>query len=100
MEILILKKCKVKKETKIELLTKVLDNSYGLCPAPMQAQEALDYLYAYLLGEDYILGDSFNVEQGNNALIQAILVKYSKEFRKDISNIYKHAKKKEQRGNL
>ena len=41
------------------------DTSYGLCPAPMDAQLALNILTEYLLGDDWYITDSIGVEQAN-----------------------------------
>jgi hypothetical protein len=65
------------------------DTSYGLCPAPMDAQLAVHILCDYLLGDDWYFAGSASVEQGNAIVVELILDKYSKQFKKD----WKHYKK-------
>ena len=59
------------------------DTTYGLCPAPMPAQEALNILIDYLLGENWYVVMSMGVEQVNACAVKQILDKYSKQWRKD-----------------
>jgi hypothetical protein len=61
----------------------VCDTSYGLCPAPMAAQEALDILTSYLLGDDYYVANSMSQTQMNALITEQILDKYSKKWVKD-----------------
>jgi hypothetical protein len=61
----------------------VCDTSYGFCPAPMKAQEALDILTSYLLGDDWYTAMSVNIEQGNAIITEQILDKFSKKWKKD-----------------
>lgn len=61
----------------------VCDTSYGFCPAPMPAQEALDILTSYLLGEDWYIAGSMSVEQANACVVEQILDKYSKQWKRD-----------------
>ena len=56
----------------------ICDTPYGLCPASMSAQEALDILTSYLLGDDWYTALSVNVEQGNAIIVEQILDKYSR----------------------
>ena len=59
------------------------DTSYGLYPAPMEAQEALDILTSYLLGDDWCVVDSIGPKQVNAIITEQILDKYSKKWKKD-----------------
>jgi hypothetical protein len=59
------------------------DFSCGLCPAPMDAQTAVDVLCDYLLGDDWYTGLSINAEQANAIIVEQILDKYSRQWRKD-----------------
>ena len=61
----------------------ICDTSYGLCPAPMDAQQALDILASYLLGDDWYIAGSLNVEQANACIVERILDKHSKKWKKD-----------------
>ena len=65
------------------LKNNICDTSYGLCPAPMDAQLAIDILCNYLLGDDWYFAGSASVEQGNAMVVELILDKYSKQFKKD-----------------
>ena len=59
------------------------DTSYGICPAPMDAQLALNILTNYLLGEDWYVVMPMNTKQVNACVVEQILDKYSKQWRKD-----------------
>ena len=61
----------------------ICDTSYGLIPAPMDAQQALYILSDYLLGDDWYFAASASVDQGNAMVVELILDKYSKKWRKD-----------------
>ena len=67
----------------------ICDTSCGLMPAPMEAQQALDILTSYLLGEDYYVVMPMNTKQVNACVVEQILDKYSKQWRKD----WKHYEK-------
>ncbi len=70
------------------------DTNYGLCPAPMNAQTAINILCDYLLGDDWYFAGSASVEQGNAIVVELILDKYSKQFKKDWKNYVKERKNK------
>ena len=76
------------------LKTNICDTSYGLCPAPMDAQEALNILTSYLLGDDWYIAGSMSVEQANACVVEQILDKYSKKWRKDWKYYEKEAENK------
>ena len=59
------------------------DISYGLMPAPMKAQQAISILIDYLLGDDWFVASSMNIEQVNACAVEQILDKYSKQWKKD-----------------
>lgn len=67
-------------------------DKYGLIPDVTSSQFALEILCDYLLGEDFICGDSMGVEQGNTVIVYNILKKYSRKFNKDLK---KRLKKEE-----
>ena len=67
------------------------DTSFGLCPAPMEAQQALDILVSYLLGDDWHTTLPVSVEQCNAIATEQILDKYSTKWRKDWKNYEKTA---------
>ena len=60
----------------------VTDKSYGLCAAPLNAQTAINILCDYLLGEDFYIAMPMNAEQCNTVIVDNILSKYSKEYKK------------------
>ena len=68
----------------------ICDTSCGLYPAPMKAQQALDILINYLLGDDWYVVDPMSTEQVNVCAVEQILDKYSKQWRKD----WKHFEQK------
>lgn len=65
------------------------DDTYGIFPAPTDPQMAIHILSAYLLGEDYYIVDPLPNDQANTIIIQDILFKYSKEYRKRFKNLRK-----------
>lgn len=65
------------------------DTSCGMCPAPMDAQLALNILTDYLLGEDWYVVMPMNTKQVNACVVEQILDKYSKIWKKD----WKHYQK-------
>lgn len=73
------------------LLDNICNTSYGLCPAPMNAQEALDILTSYLLGDDWYVVTSMNTDQVNACIVEQILDKYSKKWKKDWKHFEKAA---------
>lgn len=68
------------------------DSSYGFIPAPMGAQEALDILVSYLLGDDFYVATSMNQQQFNACATEQILDKYSKKWKKDWKTYMKNDK--------
>ncbi len=70
------------------------DTSYGICPPPMPAQECLNILCDYLLGEDWYVASSMSAEQVNAVVVEQILEKYSKQWRKDWAIYEKGAEKR------
>ncbi len=59
------------------------DTTYGICPAPMEAQTAINILCDYLIGDDWYFAGTGCVEQGNAMVVELLLDKYSKKWRKD-----------------
>lgn len=59
----------------------------GLCDPPMNSNLAITMLKNYLLGEDWYVVMPENSEQCNTAIVHEILMKYSKEYRKEIKRI-------------
>lgn len=55
----------------------------GMCDPPMEAQKAIGFLCDYLLGEGWYVERPERTKQVNTAIVFEILLKYSKEFRKE-----------------
>ena len=72
----------------------ICDTSCGLFAAPMNAQQALDILVSYLLGDDWYVAGSCNVEQANACAVEQILDKYSRKWKKDWKNYEKETENK------
>lgn len=68
------------------LKNNICDTSCGLYPAPMEAQEALNILTSYLLGDEWYVVDSIGPKQVNTIITEQILDKYSKKWKKDWKN--------------
>ena len=67
-----------------ERLQQILDDeSYGLYPAPTEAQLAVNVLIEYLLGEDWYVVDPIHNSQVNTVAVHEILMKYSRKYRKE-----------------
>ena len=61
----------------------ICDHSCGIMPAPMEAQQAINILIDYLLGEDWYVTVPMNQKQVNACAVEQILDKYSRQWRKD-----------------
>lgn len=59
------------------------ENKDNICPPPLNAQLAVDFLKDYLLGEDWYVVMPISTEQANTEIVHAILKKYSKKYRKE-----------------
>ncbi len=55
----------------------------NMFPPSLSAQEALYFLKNYLLGKDWYVVNPLSEEQINVELVNDILLKYSKEYRKE-----------------
>ena len=62
------------------------NTTYGLCPYPMSAQEALFILKDYLLGDTWYHTLPCSQDQENAIIVEQILDKHSKQWRKDWKN--------------
>lgn len=65
-------------------------NKGNIFPPPLESQMAIDFLKAYLLGEDWYTVNPISQEQINTEIVFEILFKYSKRFKRE----YKTMKKK------
>ena len=66
----------------------------GLMQPPLEAQKALGFLCNYLLGEDWYVIDPVNTEQCNTQAVHEILMKYSREYRKEYNKACKQHERK------
>ena len=57
------------------------DNIFG---PGMNASQALNFLKDYLLGEDWYISDPIGVDQANTVIVDEILRKYSKKYKKEL----------------
>ena len=55
----------------------------GMCDPPMNAQLAINFLQNYLLGEGWCITMPESQQQVNTAIVFEILLKHSREFRKE-----------------
>lgn len=55
----------------------------GITQPPLQAQKAVNFLKDYLLGENWYVTDPVKAEQCNTQIVHEILMKYSREYRKE-----------------
>ena len=68
-----------------EKFTDWLNNQedYGIFAPPMEAETAIDFLRHYLLGENWYSPNPCHSKQINTEIVHLILLKYSKEYRKE-----------------
>lgn len=66
----------------------------NMLPPPMDAQQAVNFLEQYLLGEDWYIVNPLTNAQANVEIIDAILSRYSKKYRKEKKQMFKQNKKK------
>lgn len=57
---------------------------YGVFSPPMDAQTAVDFLKRYLLGENWYTVNPISQEQINTEIVHQILIKHSREYRKEL----------------
>lgn len=55
----------------------------GIMQPPLNAQLGIDFLKDYLLGEDWYVVNPVSAEQCNSEVVHEILMKYSKQYRKE-----------------
>lgn len=82
-------------ENKKKFIEILKDNSYGIYPAPTDAQLAVGVLCDYLLGEDWYIADPIGVKQVNTEIVDEILRAYSPKYNWDV---YKEKKRLKKRG--
>lgn len=74
------------------------DKEFELCDPPIDAQYALDLIFKTLIDDDekypYLTTMPESQEQVNSIMVDLILRKYSKKYRKHLKKIKKMNKKK------
>lgn len=71
-----------------ETIKNAIDDTTKICA--ISAQDALNTLCNYLLGDDWYIVDSVSGAQANLIIIEQILNKYSAEYRKDFQHYLKN----------
>ena len=61
----------------------------NIFPPPLESQLALNFLREYILGEDWYSANSASTAQINTELVNEILYKCSKRYRKEIKEYRK-----------
>ena len=61
----------------------------NLCDPPLDPQLALQFLCDYLLGEDWYVVMPESQKQVNSTIVDEILFKYSKQYRKEVKEYSK-----------
>ena len=69
-------------------------NKGNIFPPPLEPQMAIDFLRAYLLGEDWYTVNPISQKQINTEIVFEILFKYSKRFKKEYKIMKKKSKKR------
>lgn len=70
------------------------ENPYGICHEPTSAQDALNKLSSYLLGEDWYVTLPILQEQVNTCIVDSILSKYSKKYNEETEMLEKEQKRR------
>lgn len=81
-------------EVKKRFFNILKDDSCGIFPAPTNAQLGITILCEYLLGEDWYTANPVNGEQGNTEIVDSILWRYSRQYRKDVKKARKQLKRR------
>ena len=68
---------------------KANDDPMNLCDPPLDAQSAVNFLCNYLLGENWYVVVSESQKQVNSVIVDEILFKYSKQYRKEVKEYSK-----------
>ena len=75
-------------------LTEWINNQpdFGICNPPMSSDQALDFLFDYLIPGDYDPNPESS-KQVNTYIVHTILMKYSKKYRREIRECAKKHRK-------
>ena len=63
----------------------------ALFPPELKPQRAIHMLVDYLLGDDWYFVNPVNAKQGNVYILHAILMKYSRKYRKEVKRYRKQS---------
>lgn len=80
------------KNSFLEWLCKNTDPN-NICDPPLDAQQAINFLCDYLLGEDWYVVMPESTEQVNSVIVEQILYKYSKKYRKEVRKYWRNKTK-------
>lgn len=61
----------------------------NILPPPLEPQLALNFLREYILGEDWYSANPVSTAQINTEVVEEILYKYSKRYRKEVKDYNK-----------
>ena len=67
-------------------------NKGNIFPPPLEPQIAIDFLRAYLLGEDWYTVNPISQKQINTEIVFDILFKYSKRFKREYKTMERNQK--------
>lgn len=65
-----------------------------ICPIPTEPQEALQILCDLFLGESWCVGFPLGVNQVNTLIVDEILYKHSRQYRREVKKYKKEMRKK------
>lgn len=69
-------------------------NGNNLFPPELEHIKAINMLVDYLLGEDWYFVNPVNAKQGNVYILHAILMKYSRKYRREVKKYRKRTSSK------
>ena len=68
------------------------ERNCGILTPPTTDREAVEFLLDYLLGEDWYVVDPLSHEQVNTQMIHAILLRYSRRYRKEVKELRRRSR--------
>lgn len=64
----------------------------NLFPPELEPQRAIHMVVDYLLGDDWYFVNPVNAKQGNVYILHAILIKYSRKYRREVKKYKRRLK--------
>ena len=74
------------------LLQETVKDEDNILPPPLEPQQALNFLREYILGEDWYSANPVPTAQINTEVVEEILYKCSKQYRKEVKEYRKQRK--------